>query len=159
MLKQKFKSIDNLFITHELALNLKQLGYNEFCFRFYNNDGSISKNMGNEDMPYFTNTKSSRETFSCSAPLYTQVIDWLREEKKLQIELTCWYGTSFWKFEIYRVGNNNRITDSRGCYNLFEIDWAGSNDYHKKHNTSSVYTYYEATKRAIEECITILNKK
>ena len=67
------------FIPYELALRMKQLGFDEPCFGFY--DESL----------YFPNNKNQYGTFcnqkldapSCSAPLFQQVFRWFREKYSL----------------------------------------------------------------------------
>jgi hypothetical protein len=64
------------FIEYEQALALKELGFDEPCFGFY--DESL----------YFPNNENQYGTFcnqpldapSCSAPLYQQVFRWFREK-------------------------------------------------------------------------------
>jgi len=68
------------FIEYEQALALKELGFDEPCFAFY--DESL----------YFPNNKNQYGTFcnqpldapSCSAPLYQQAFRWFREKYNLR---------------------------------------------------------------------------
>jgi hypothetical protein len=68
------------FIPYEQALELKQLGFDEPCFGFY--DESL----------YFPNNENQYGTFcnqpldapSCSAPLYQQTFRWFREKHNLK---------------------------------------------------------------------------
>ena len=67
------------FIPYEQALELKQLGFDEPCFAFY--DESL----------YFPNNKNQYGTFcnqpldasSCTAPTYSQAFRWFREKYNL----------------------------------------------------------------------------
>ena len=68
------------FIPYEQARELKQLGFDEPCFGFY--DESL----------YFPNNENQYGTFcnqpldvpSCSAPLYQQAFRWFREKHNLK---------------------------------------------------------------------------
>jgi hypothetical protein len=69
----------HLFVPYWLALLLKEKGFDEPCLGFYYEDNfELWKRKdicGNSD-PVF-------DQVSCSAPLYQQVIDWLREKHKI----------------------------------------------------------------------------
>lgn len=69
-----------LFVPYEQALELKELGFDEPCFGFYN-DMENNKPMGGN--------------FPCdgrnSAPLYQQCFRWFREKYKMQAEI-LWRG-------------------------------------------------------------------
>lgn len=62
------------FVTYELALKLKNLGFNEDCFAVYY-DGVLHEHGAmNEYLPDKTN---------CSAPLWQQAFDWFRKEHNI----------------------------------------------------------------------------
>ena len=82
---------------------------------------------------------------------YSLVIDWFRENHQLNIEITDWSGSGFFKFEIFDTNNWNKI-------NLTPIVWAESNEYHKKMRTSSINTYQEAREQAILKTIELCQK-
>lgn len=69
------------FIPYELALELKQLGFDEPCFGYYHEDMSISftgifgQNTNSFWLP------SPNKIFS--APMYSQAFRWFRDEHKL----------------------------------------------------------------------------
>ena len=93
------------FVTYEIALKLKELGFNEKCLASYYTDDE--RNYGKGDIydcrrklsssidfdPFkeeFDNFYiNSNETYYVSAPLWQQVIDWLREKYNLCIEIQC----------------------------------------------------------------------
>jgi hypothetical protein len=74
----------NEFATYEQALALKELGFDEPCFAFY--DESL----------YFPNNKNQYGTFcnqpldaaSCSAPLKQQVFRWFREKHEIDSNIS-----------------------------------------------------------------------
>ncbi len=62
------------FIPYEQALALKELGFNEWCFGYYDNSERF----------YFLDViKSSIPSTYSLAPLYQQVFRWFREKYKL----------------------------------------------------------------------------
>jgi hypothetical protein len=71
------------FVPYELALELKQLGFNEPCFGFYN--GSKNKNIG---LIWYEMPNSGQDSIAIGdvlAPLYQQVFRWFREKHGLCI--------------------------------------------------------------------------
>ena len=69
------------FATYEIALKLKELGFNEECLGYYHVNEGYTKGYA---FCYSENTRTS----DCSvlAPLWQQVIDWFREKYKLLID-------------------------------------------------------------------------
>ena len=72
------------FCTYEISLKLKELGFNEECLGYYHVNEGYTKGYA---FCYSENTRTS----DCSvlAPLWQQVIDWLRERYNLCIEIQC----------------------------------------------------------------------
>ena len=69
------------FVTYEIALKLKELGFNEECFGYYHvNEGYI------KGYAFCYSENSSNSDYSILAPLWQQVIDWFREKYKLLID-------------------------------------------------------------------------
>ena len=83
--------MENEFIPYEQALALKELGFCESCFGYYNID------------PYFkTPTFNVEEPFECEwclpAPLYQQAFRWFRDKHGLRpfIELDVDCGPTYY---------------------------------------------------------------
>ena len=68
------------FVTYEMALKLKELGFDEECFALYRN-GRLYL------MCNFLKINSTKESV-ISAPLWQQVIDWFREEYDIHVGVT-----------------------------------------------------------------------
>jgi hypothetical protein len=66
------------FIPYQEALALKELGFDELCFAWY--DGKYTSSI-NQD--YCKNSKEWLTTIHCAAPLYQQAFRWFREKHKL----------------------------------------------------------------------------
>ena len=86
----------NQFVTYEIALKLKELGFDEKCVAsYYTYDiKNFSKGKydyrGKFEFDYSTEDQyivNSNETYYVSAPLWGQVTDWLREEHNINLYL------------------------------------------------------------------------
>jgi hypothetical protein len=70
----------NEFIPYEQALALKELGFDEECFSFYNAIGEVYKSEGYYRYSY------NVHKYEVIAPLYQQAFRWFREKYNLK----CW---------------------------------------------------------------------
>jgi hypothetical protein len=104
------------FIPYQEALALKELGFDEPCFAWY--DGKYTSSI-NQD--YCKNSKEWLTTIHCAAPLYQQAFRWFREKHKLSglIEI----GTQEYSFIIFDEEKDSRkITLSmNGTYEEAEL--------------------------------------
>lgn len=66
------------FVPYELALELKQLGFDERCFGYYNVDPQLKS-------PAFNMAKPFEHEWCLPAPLYQQAFRWFREKYALCI--------------------------------------------------------------------------
>jgi len=76
----------HLFVPYELAIALKEKGFNEPCFTYWftvKGDNPQLKESDVRDLKGWVNGEGSNTT----APLYQQVIDWLRDTKDIQINI------------------------------------------------------------------------
>lgn len=67
------------FVTFEIAKKLKEKGFNEPCYKYY------QKGVLDSDDCWNRYNKGTADR--CSAPTISQVLKWLREEKDIFIEL------------------------------------------------------------------------
>lgn len=120
----------HLFVPYELALKLKEKGFNEECLsRFFGDKLTITTTFGcknSDDVPEQFN-------FKCTAPLYQQVIDWFREKHNRQIEI-------LWRGDV-----------SAFCYKIGTFRY-GSHSFSKKDYDD----YYECMTDAIEETLKLI---
>lgn len=85
------------FIPYEQALALKELGFNEPCFGYYNMKKKF--NMGNYTTKHWKST--------CLAPTFSQAFRWFREKHNIHAEIT-WdpsyeYDPGEWSDAIYEI--------------------------------------------------------
>ena len=93
----KETEIEKNFVTYDIALDLKLFGFNDKCFAYFNEKKIFSLHehanafyTRNDSVEsYCTNVFCKRVTRvnACQAPLWQQVIDWLRNEHKININI------------------------------------------------------------------------
>lgn len=94
-MNNNFNYIDKQFCMHGISLKLKELGFNEECLAYYHNhvEPYLVKN-GN----FTKNSEQNLYYDDCTAPLWQQVIDWFRDDKKINIEITRFPNINKWGF-------------------------------------------------------------
>jgi len=101
------------FVPYKQAEQLKELGFDEKCFGFYQNDESLAIGLEEKDMQHFTNKRALKsETYQCIAPLYSQAFDWFREKYQLfsSIKPSFCNNSSSIIFLYYYINNNEDFT-------------------------------------------------
>jgi len=92
------KEFEKEFVTYELALRMKQLGFDKPCIKFYWEDGMFLR--GYEE-PFNHNKYDT-----ISAPLFQQAFRWFREKHKMvgtvQITVSV-IDRENWLWEIYNL--------------------------------------------------------
>jgi hypothetical protein len=96
---EKDNTFKHLFVPYEIAMQLKEKGFNEPCLGFYSD---------NIDTDVFIERIKRQpcadHATDCSAPTHEQAIDWLRENHSLSVSVLpyknsedkielCWYYT------------------------------------------------------------------
>ena len=86
------------FIPFELAVKLKEKGFDEPCYGYYHcNGGNDSFELcGNGDCDFL----NSKNKHRIAAPTIPQVLKWLREEKKIVISI--FPHPCGWQADIYK---------------------------------------------------------
>ena len=120
------------FVTYEIALALKELGFDEECFGLYKNEILL------RDYETF----QWNEFLNCiKAPLWQQVIDWLRETYKINILIAPIYSSENLKGYVFNFG---LITMD----NLSEVFKNGKFE-----------TFYKAREQAILKAVELCKEK
>jgi len=80
--------MEKQFVTYEIALALKELGFDEECLAYY------AKPTTKEDIELFFTSgvygwvkQNNTILQKCTTPLWQQAIDWFREKYKLHINI------------------------------------------------------------------------
>jgi len=129
------------FVSYEIALKLKELGFDEPCFTYYyeltsNIRTGLSININNAWT--YEGTKKLETTL---APLYQQVFRWFREKKLIDL-IICRYESR----------------DDGGIFYYYQI----TNDYgveQTKHFKEGFFTYEEAELAGLQKMIEIIENK
>lgn len=126
----------NLFVPYELALKLKEKGFDEPCLGYY---GIWSTELR---FPVYAGELENWNTIEnlCSAPLYQQVQDWFREKHNLNITPQNCIQYPLDK-ELRKTGYGGNIYNHKTDTNL--KSYFGE-------------TYYESLTKAIEEAIKLI---
>ena len=105
------------FVTYELAVKLKEKGFDAPCYGYYHcNGGNDSFELcGNGDCDFH----NSRNRYRVAAPTIAQVLKWLREEKKIHIVID-FNGSMGWYYQIALYGLTTYEKESEHKYNSYE---------------------------------------
>jgi hypothetical protein len=71
------------FCSYEIAVKLKELGFNEPCLAYYYGEGELIACQVNNRDGVFVPYSVQREDDSATAPLWQQAIDWFEKEHRL----------------------------------------------------------------------------
>jgi len=135
------------FVPYELALKMKQLGFNEPCFGFY--DESLY--FPNNENQYGTFCNQKLDAPSCSAPLFQQAFRWFREKYNLRGSIMDFIDDEIgieWDYEIAKIGTD---LDENGHYKPL-VDYSIDDD-DRKFNT-----YEEAEFACLKKLIEIVEQ-
>lgn len=135
--------MEKQFVPYELAVKLKELGFDEKCFGYYNShrqlryQGQVDP-LGGMDVEEMSNT--SLNSKYCSSPLWQQAFDWFLNEKS--------------HFSYIRIFNHYDFG-----FSILKVDAAKAT---KKELlfSSNYYTYYEEARSAcLEKLIELITNK
>jgi len=101
------------FIPYEQALALKELGFDEPCFGFY--DESLY--FPNNENQYGTFCNQILDASSCSAPLYQQAFRWFREKYGWTIKINKIVKDT-WSFTLENFTLKRELFEGR--FNTYE---------------------------------------
>lgn len=139
------------FIPYEQALALKELGFDEPCFGYFN------KTWSKENELLFPQYVGELENWNntqhlCSAPTFSQAFRWFREKHGLRNSITDFIEDETgieWDYEIAIIGTD---IDERGNYKPL-IDYSTDDE------TRKFKTYEEAELACLKKLIEIVKKQ
>ncbi len=116
------------FVSFEIAKKLKEKGFIEECFaRYYCSDKAYfernSYNPNTESVFYCYNNDEDLGRFYIDAPTTSQVLNWLRKEKKIHIGI-IFTGKDYTAWVQLLNGNESQIT-IHDCDDNTEAEIAG----------------------------------
>ena len=136
------------FIEYEQALALKELGFDEPCFAFY--DESLY--FPNNENQYGTFCNQKLDVSSCSAPTFSQAFRWFREKYNIRHNIMDFIDDEVgieWDYEIAIIGTD---IDEKGNYKPL-IDYSTDDEDRK------FKTYEEAELECLKKLIEIVKKQ
>ena len=88
------------FVTYELAVKLKEKGFDKPCYGYYHRGGGDDsfELCGNGDCDFL----NSKNKHRIAAPTISQVLKWLRNTYNLHVE-TYPCGLGMWKFLVTNI--------------------------------------------------------
>ena len=143
--------IEKEFIPYEQALALKELGFDEPCFGYFN------KTWSKENELLFPQYVGELENWNntqhlCSAPTFSQAFRWFREKYGLRNSITDFIDDETgieWDYEIAIIGTD---VDEKGNYKPIV-------DYSTDDETRKFKTYEEAELACLKKLIEIVKNK
>lgn len=135
--------MDKLFVPYELAILLKEKGFNELCFGEYRQwDGNTPYLQKYQDLDECSTDPADYEyTTECKAPLHQQAIDWFRNTLNLHIDIST-LNNSLQQIKIYKI---RKFKDE--SYQLEEINSIGI--------SCTIFENIKVYNKAIEEALKI----
>ena len=177
------KEINKQFVTYEIALKLKELGFDEECLAYYSKETIYEDKDGNKTNFVLLSAKKRGELVghgsvrnylfqwlldndrtngelhtlseSITVPLWEQVIDWFREEYDLHISFEPVYKPQQFTNLMYCYAISTKKNFYSGMDENLD-NWIGLNDGGNMfHITNS---YYSAREQAILKAIELCKK-
>lgn len=80
------------FVGYDLAVKLKEKGFNEPCNMYYHIYDDIADCVSSLESTRFGACcfHNSNNKYRCAAPTISQVLKWLRKHKKIHIDIGIW---------------------------------------------------------------------
>lgn len=129
--------MEELFVPYDLALKLKEKGFDLDCLGFYGDDGKLYF-----DQPV-SNFCDGINPLYTVAPLFQQVIDWFREKHDIYVFVA--------PFVNYNV-KNLQFTTCVVFTGRYGREWR-HNPFCPKEGDELFNDYYKALTKAIEEAL------
>jgi len=141
------------FVPYEIAKKLEEKGFDEECLAGYYVFGGNKEQGGDEqtepelfmdgyDIDYREAELNMHAYYYCDAPLWQQVVDWLREEKNINIIIDKVSDSEYVYHNYFQelITGKGRIKFGAGQDEDIEIE----------------YTYFQARQAAIEHALTLI---
>lgn len=150
------KQIEDNFVTFEIANGLNEIGFTEECFGEYQEDFLKNPQLEIYQEVDYSGCYEAHPVVLCTAPTWSQVIDWFRNEKRLEINVFKW-GVHCYHKEDNPSGECEVLALPHYIYDIeraFEYtdDW----EYQSIEDELKFHTYEEARISAILKAIEIV---
>lgn len=129
------------YVSFETAKLLKEKGFDEECWYWYEEDGYFKDS--NDDYGFQSNSGHISDDFICSAPTLQMAMKWLREDKKILISIFCHIDKGYWFCIQHFINSPYKFATSESIHRKEEI--LGKIQYYD--------TYEQACDAAIKYCL------
>jgi len=134
------------FIPYEKALALKDLGFGEQCFAWYNINVELLSDViiGYEDKDFFYTPQDMDKIGECIAPTFSQAFRWFREH-----------------YLLFSSINADQTMEPKFCYSIsrYESTQFFEGWENIVYNSDLYYTYEEAELACLKKLIEILKNQ
>lgn len=138
----------NEVVTPEIALSLKEVGFNEPCIFGYNDYNALKANIAITNADTDDKIPNNRFYSDLKAPLWQQVTAWFRNKYKLSIEINLIDNSIEFYYEYSIVCSNNRQHNDGEMLDQAEI----------LYNDLKFKSYEEAREAGVLEAIELCKK-
>jgi hypothetical protein len=147
--------MNNLFVSYEISLKLKEKKFDKLCLAYYQHIKESIQNVsfiiGKRDK-YTKIVEENGDVVFVSAPTYQQVVDWFREKHNLVLDV-------FQELETYEGLEFDEPQGDPYYTGFWEVDISKYKKYEETHivEVKQVYKdYYEAWDKAITEALKLI---
>jgi len=135
------------FVPYELALKLKNLGFDELCFGYYTHNEKLCRYDSTSTNVEFTPCiHKNIYNLYCLAPLWQQAFDWFREKYNIDYSVIPFY-----------YQDEAKIKFRWDCYNFIHSDIPNKRRFESFGNGEK--THQEARKACLEKLIEIVENE
>lgn len=96
-----------LFVPHELAINLTKLGFNEDCFGYYGEPLMGKQERFSLRLDWTPESYPFKNELHCLAPLWQQAFDWFREKHHIDSAILPNYSTKYY-YRLYEQQSKSK---------------------------------------------------
>lgn len=157
--------IQKQFVSFEIALKLKELGFDEPCLGWFIENDSYPDKKGDLRGTMLENPVKNKLIGLLSAPLLQQVIDWLNSKHNIEVSVfqlsktQSAYGITFLECyperynedDMYEYTNTTQIMNQIVLEEKRNIKIPSATEIAKEN-----YSKYEATNKAIEQALKLI---
>ena len=139
--------MDKEFISYEIALKLKELGFDEPCLGFYDGKGDTKVYFNNKrdaSGDFIPFVKNERLTWF-GVPTYSQAFKWFREKHGLYVSINI-HADNMWSVVVKSMTSNSTHTSG------YVVDLINK-------GYSTFKTYEEAESACLEKLIEIIEQR
>ena len=141
------------FVPYEIALKLKEKGFNETCLAYYNKLPNHKEfqlfGLNTPGQSEYTNRSLwNKKDYACAAPLWQQVIDWFREKHQIEIVLS---GITVYDIRQYHICLYYNVDGIMTDHAMLLFD-----EETREYTGYQTFTYPEARQTAIEHALTLI---